>query len=73
MNIMNICYAILLPGVMSFFHDLDKIRSWALDTLLDDIGEQLAASERAVWIGPEPLGNIPNNSIIPTTSQGLCA
>lgn len=35
-NIMDICHATLLPGVVSFFHDLDKIRSWALDTLLED-------------------------------------
>lgn len=73
MNIMNTCYATLLPGVELFFHDLDKIRSWALDTLLDDIGEQLAASERAVRVRLEPLGNTPNNSSIPTASQGLCA
>lgn len=101
MNIINTCYATLLPGVVSFFHDLDKIRSWALGTLLDDIGEQLAASERAVRVGPAPLpseknlgpglymwlgkkknihcrrrqiiGNRPNNSSIPTTSQGRSA
>lgn len=73
MNIMNTCYATSLPGVELFFHDLDKIRSWALDTLLDDIGEQLAASERAVRVRPEPLGNTPNNSSIPNASQGLCA
>lgn len=73
MNIMNTCYATLLPGVVSFFHDLDKIRSWALDTLLDDIGEQLVVSERAVHAGAETLGNTPNNTFIQTTFQGLRA
>lgn len=71
MNIMNTCYATLLPGVVAFFHDLDKIRSWSLDTLLDDIGEQLAASERAIRARPEPLGNKTNNTSIAATTQGL--
>lgn len=73
MNIMNTCYATLLAGVVSFFHGLDKIRSWALDTLLDDIGEQLAESERAARARQEALRNTPNSTTMPTTTQGLCA
>ena len=57
MNIMNTCYATLLPGVVSSFHDLDKIKSWALDTLLNDIAELLAVSERAARAGQESLGS----------------
>lgn len=59
MNIMNTCYATLLPGFVSFFHDLDMIKSWALDPLLDDIAEQLAVSERAARAGQDSLGNTP--------------
>lgn len=63
MNIMNTCYATLLPGVVSFFHDLDKIKSWAVDTLLDDIAEQLAVPERAARAGQESLGNTQKHGV----------
>lgn len=73
MNIMNTCYATLLPKVVLFFYDLDKIRSWALNTLLNDIGEQLVVSERTIRARAKTFGNTSNNIFIQTIFQGLYA
>ena len=42
MNIVATCHMSLLPGVVEFLVNVDSIMSWAADTFVDKMAEQLA-------------------------------
>ena len=42
MNIVATCHASLLPGIVEFLVKVDSIMSWAADTFVDKMADQLA-------------------------------